>query len=156
MKLERKDVEINSEWMEIRDGIWNFYIEERFDINQYFNVSIEKRDQISINFYADYNLKKDQWKFSYIIKHFCLMKDDIEVDCTDSIAEDDKLLLIDMICEKLFYDLSDVPFDEEDQTYQLVLENDWFIFSKGTDREDIWKWFDKYHSKGVYYLLYEK
>ena len=36
----------------------------------------------------------------------------------------------------------------------LVLGQDWFIFEKGTEREDIWQWFDAYYSKGVVTLLY--
>ena len=34
------------------------------------------------------------------------------------------------------------------------LEDDWFIFPIGTDKEEIWHWFDERHSKGVAYLLY--
>ena len=52
--------------------------------------------------------------------------------------------------EDLWRDLVDIPIDEDER-----LEEDWFIFKKGTWREDIWHWFDERHSKGVYYLLYE-
>ena len=52
--------------------------------------------------------------------------------------------------EDLWRDLVDIPIDEDER-----LEEDWFIFKKGTWREDIWHWFDKRHSKGVCYLLYE-
>lgn len=56
----------------------------------------------------------------------------------------------DVELENLWRDFADVPIDEDER-----LEEDWFIFKKGTDKEDIWHWFDKKHSKGVYYLLYE-
>ena len=50
--------------------------------------------------------------------------------------------------EDLWRDLVDIPIDEDER-----LEEDWFIFKKGTWREDIWHWFDERHSKGVYYLV---
>ena len=52
--------------------------------------------------------------------------------------------------EALWADLADVPVDSDTEK----LEEDWFIFPKGTDKEDIWHWFDDRHSKGVAYLLY--
>ena len=52
--------------------------------------------------------------------------------------------------ENLWNSLVDVPMNENEQ-----LEDDWFIFPKGTDKEEIWHWFDEQYSKGVYYLLYE-
>lgn len=55
--------------------------------------------------------------------------------------------------ELLWEELSDVAFDETDDGY-LVLANDWYIFDSGTDREEIWHWFDKHHSKGVYSLMF--
>ena len=56
--------------------------------------------------------------------------------------------------ERRWLELSDVPFDElEDGT--LVLAEDWWLFPKGTDREDIWHYFDEHYPEGVYALLYE-
>ena len=56
--------------------------------------------------------------------------------------------------ERRWLKLSDVPFDElEDGT--LVLAEDWWLFPKGTDREDIWHYFDEHYPEGVYALLYE-
>lgn len=52
--------------------------------------------------------------------------------------------------EKLWEELGDVPMDPETE----CLEEAFFIWEKGTDREDIWHWFDERHSKGVAYLLY--
>lgn len=56
--------------------------------------------------------------------------------------------------ENLWCDLSDVPFDELPDG-RLVLAEDWNQFPAGTDREDIWHFFDRNHSKGVAYLLYD-
>lgn len=56
--------------------------------------------------------------------------------------------------EQLWNELRDVPFDDEEG--QLVLSESWNIFQKGTEREEIWHWFDENHSKGVAWLLNKK
>lgn len=61
-------------------------------------------------------------------------------------------LLTDEEIEKLWNELIDVPFNETET--DLVLDEDWFIFKAGTERDEIWHWFDEHHSKGVAYLLY--
>lgn len=63
--------------------------------------------------------------------------------------------MTDKEIKKLWNELEDVPFDENENS-ELVLAQDWYIFPKGTDRETIWHWFDKNYSKGVYELLYER
>ena len=55
--------------------------------------------------------------------------------------------------ELLLEEFSYVAFDETDDGY-LVLANDWYIVYAGTDREEIWHWFDKHHSNGVYSLMF--
>lgn len=74
--------------------------------------------------------------------------------------------------EQLWKDLEQVAF-KEDEEYRLVLDQEYRIalladfedgrrlkernlicFPEGTDREEIWKWYDKNHPKGVAYLLY--
>lgn len=55
--------------------------------------------------------------------------------------------------EALWKDLSNEAFDE-DEDGRLFLANDFACWEKGTWNEDIWKWFDAMHSKGVIYLLY--
>lgn len=59
--------------------------------------------------------------------------------------------------EELWKELEDVTLDEDEHGI-LRLANDWNGFSKGTDIEDVWYWFDEHHSKGVGYLMneYEK
>lgn len=59
--------------------------------------------------------------------------------------------------EEKWRELSDVPFDEADSPSPsgLILAKAWWVFPKGTDREDIWRYFDERHSRGVDYLLYE-
>ena len=58
----------------------------------------------------------------------------------------------DDLIQELWKSFSNVPFDDGEK--DLVLGQDWFIFEKGTEREDIWQWFDSHYSKGVVSLLY--
>ena len=57
----------------------------------------------------------------------------------------------DAAIEKLWDELTDIPMDPETEK----MDTDWRFWKKGTDREDIWHWFDSHHSKGVAYLLYD-
>lgn len=52
--------------------------------------------------------------------------------------------------ERLWDEFADVPMDPETEK----MEEPFLHFPAGTDREDIWSWFDERHSKGVVYLLY--
>ena len=63
-------------------------------------------------------------------------------------------VLSDETIEELWKELGYIPFDEN-VNGELVLNEDWFIFDKGTEREEIWHWFDEYHSKGVGWLMNE-
>jgi len=53
--------------------------------------------------------------------------------------------------EQLWEDFGDVPMNPETE----VMAADFLHFPKGTHREEIWKWFDSKHSKGVHFLLYK-
>lgn len=63
--------------------------------------------------------------------------------------------------EGFWKNLSDVPFSE-DEYGSLVLEKEYKLmfgnreivaFPAGTEREEIWHWFDEKHPKGVIYLM---
>lgn len=74
--------------------------------------------------------------------------------------------------EKLWKEFGQVAFTEDeesslvlDQEYKIALMVDFedgrksvdkmlIYFPEGTDREEIWEWYDKNHPKGVAYLLY--
>lgn len=60
--------------------------------------------------------------------------------------------LNDSCLESLWDSLTDVPMDPETET----IEEPFYIWGTGTDREVIWHWFDGHHSRGIYYLLYER
>lgn len=59
----------------------------------------------------------------------------------------------DVYLETLWAELSDVAFDEN-ANGRLLLVDRWQHFPAGTDREEIWHWFDTNYSNGVRYLLY--
>ena len=52
--------------------------------------------------------------------------------------------------ERLWAEFADVPMDPETEE----MEEPFLHFPAGTNREEIWHWFDERHSKGVVYLLY--
>ncbi len=52
--------------------------------------------------------------------------------------------------EQLWEQFADVPMDPDTEK----MEGAFLHFPAGTDREEIWHWFDERHSKGVAYLLY--
>ena len=53
--------------------------------------------------------------------------------------------------EKLWCEFKDLKFIEskDDDRIDIYLVDDWYIFEAGTDRFEIWKWFDKQYSQGV-------
>lgn len=68
----------------------------------------------------------------------------------DAICEFDTLEERDVELEALWEQLADVPVDPDTEK----LEEPYLHFPIGTDKLDIWGWFDKRYSKGVSYLLY--
>ena len=55
----------------------------------------------------------------------------------------------DSLLEDLWKTLTDVPMNPDTEG----IEENWFIFPKGTNREEIWHWFDEQHSKGVGWIM---
>lgn len=58
----------------------------------------------------------------------------------------------DAAIEGLWEQFADIPMDPVTEE----IEEPYLHFPAGTHREEIWHWFDEQHSKGVYYLLYER
>lgn len=56
----------------------------------------------------------------------------------------------DDLVQAVWQTLTDVTIGDDE-----CIDQNWFIFPTGTFREDIWRWFDKKHSKGVAWLMYE-
>lgn len=52
--------------------------------------------------------------------------------------------------ENLWRKFANVNLDIDDE----VISEDFEQFEKGSDKLEIWKWFDDCHSKGVYWLMH--
>ena len=62
--------------------------------------------------------------------------------------------MYDDLLERMWEALGDVATDEDG----IYLDEDFIycgipVFPKGTGKEDVWHWFDKLHSTGVYVLM---
>jgi len=85
--------------------------------------------------YGSIQLMMRDWK---------IVSEDEDIGLMDTLQERDKRL------EEMWDGLADVPFDPKTE----CIEDDYLCFPAGTERMDIWRWFDARHSKGVAYLLY--
>ena len=61
--------------------------------------------------------------------------------------------LADIERETLWYELADVPFDDEGE---MITIEKFLFFDIGTPRNYIWNWFDENHSIGVAHLMYNR
>ncbi len=52
---------------------------------------------------------------------------------------------------ELWYAFTDIPIDNEE-----YIDVDFYIWPKGTDRYEIWHWFDEKFPNGVYAMLYNR
>lgn len=57
---------------------------------------------------------------------------------------------IDKNVETLWKEFQSVPVDRNGN-----LRTVWYAFQKGTNRNDIYGWFNRHHSKGLVYLMEE-
>lgn len=77
---------------------------------------------------------------------------------TDEIAEHNGtyvMLYDDDVCKQLWEELGDVLIDYDNPDYpDGIIEHDWFIFEAGTERDEIWRWFDEHYRFGVYKLMF--
>lgn len=69
----------------------------------------------------------------------------------DAINEIETIEERDELLEKMWAEFGDVPFNPETEQ----IEVDFGPWKAGTDKEDIWHWFDERYSKGVYELIWK-
>jgi len=71
----------------------------------------------------------------------------------EQMPKEEYLKFSDELLEMFWEILGNVCIDEDEN-----IDEDFWIWEKGTFREDIWHWFDEKHSKGVGWLVneYEK
>lgn len=128
--------------------VYDFNIQTWFDVDKYFGTSTRDSDDW-INFYTMYVPEFDRWEFCYYIAGPDSEKD---FDFTDRISPEDRQLIIDMVCEKLWFELEDIPFIEEDN--DMVLDADyWAFWESGASKTKIWKWFDRNYSENLSGLI---
>ena len=53
---------------------------------------------------------------------------------------------------QIWEELEDVPFDENEDG-ELILADDWYIFKKGTTREDVWHSLEELYGVAIGDLL---
>lgn len=53
--------------------------------------------------------------------------------------------ITDNLLSEIWGEFDNIPISEDGET----IDEDFFIWSKGHDKIDIWQWFDKHHSKGL-------
>lgn len=58
------------------------------------------------------------------------------------------IVLDDKVLQFLWQRLGNIPVDDDG-----ITEDDFIGYPAGTDREEIWKWFDEHHSEGVAVLI---
>ena len=92
------------------------------------------------------NLQKNNEE---LLKENRLLKEKLNIaplQYMDPLKQRDKLL------EEKWLELEDVPVNPETEK----LEAPFMHFPVGTDKEEIWRWFDERHSKGIVHLLYHE
>ncbi|WP_336769825.1 hypothetical protein [Bacillus bombysepticus] len=75
------------------------------------------------------------------------------VDQTNFIPKLKEALVLEI--EELWNELGDIPFDEN-KNLELILTEPWLHFGAGTEREEIWRWFDNAHPEGLHWLMFKE
>ena len=71
-------------------------------------------------------------------------------EAVNSFPYTDKDFVIIEAQKVLWQELGNVPIDENE-----CLEEDFYIWSKGTHREEVWEWFDEHYPNGVTGLMFK-
>lgn len=77
----------------------------------------------------------------------------------DEIAEHNGsyvMLYNDDVLKQLWSEFGDVLIDYDNPDHpDGIIEHDWLVFEAGTERMEIWHWFDEHYSGGVYKLMFK-
>ena len=84
------------------------------------------------------------------IKGLALWVQEDMVKAYEEMSQEKYLKFSDELLEVFWNALGNVCIDEDEN-----IDEDFWIWGKGTFREDIWHWFDDKHSKGVGWLANE-
>lgn len=122
---------------------------ERYNkINSYFNHHFS---QYSIECEWLTDTPEGNWRFeipSLLIEVTLLLNDDGSV--TEIRVPAYGTRLSQRFIKELWHKFGDVPMNPETEQ----IEEGFYIWNAGTDREDIWHWFDEHYDRGVVALCY--
>ncbi len=105
----------------------------------------------------------EAWKYEYMNNNAAVMEEMIRLfskteDCNtaynatmENVVEQTikNISMNDSVLEFLWQRLGDITVDDDG-----CILADFMDYKVGTDREEIWHWFDEHYSKGVAYLMY--
>lgn len=102
--------------------------------------------------YEEYREKFIYCKNCVLYKDGKCLKDNKKEDVdTNNYCNQFREKFSDMELELMWMAFGDVPMNPETEE----IEEDFFIWKKGTNREEIWHWFDYKYSEGVGKLMYK-
>lgn len=113
-----------------------------------FDLNFEKHSDELESSCSELILKLSRLNDDYYRNNIIIELKDISGNKYNCISYVDKNLIVeinDKFLGELWSDFSNVPVDETGE----YIDNDFFIWKKGHEKMDIWKWFDKYHSVGL-------
>lgn len=110
---------------------------EQIIVDNVFNVLRECSEKM-----ASCGLEDDY--FETYLKDYAAGRKNYTAGYMDTLEERDRKL------ERLWAELEDVPMNPDTEE----MEEQFLHFPAGTNREEIWEWFDERHSKGVAYLMH--
>lgn len=64
------------------------------------------------------------------------------------------IMMTDPEIKALWYKLGDIPVNEADEIEADFVVSDTLTFEVGTNKLEIWEWFDDVYSKSVFNLMY--
>lgn len=124
--------------------------------------SYDKEDGGVVYTWNDFlNIAKGNEKLAMLLIDTCDWQyPETEIDqllMMDEIAEHNDgyvMLYDDAVLRQIWAELGDVPFYENKETFEMMLEDNWLVFDANTSRNEIWEWFDEHYSGGVYKLMF--
>lgn len=150
-KMKEKEMEKNRLYGKIGFPRFGKRLEDE-DYDVYFLYTYDKDKEIPM-YYLNHDHYNNidtciMWGIVEIIKHGLDHKEELVIqDPNTNIVKE--YTTYDSLLEDLWKTLTDVPMNPETED----MEEDWFIFPKGTNREEIWDWFDEQHSKGIGWIM---
>lgn len=115
----------------------------------------DKVAQLISQFVSDYDVLRANEVHSIIVSDLAGLVSDI-VACVQPRQTTEMKMYRDKELEKYWTRLGNVSVDDNGKIEtQFIIGEERKAWDIGTDREDIWEWFDQEHSEGVHKLMYK-